>query len=88
VVGKAEEVYALQSGSQKYIRVEGGTDEFYDLAADPRELSNLIDEPLPARDELRGLLDVRLEWLRDHAGEAEKPDPRYVEELRALGYVR
>jgi len=85
---KYDEVYALQRGSQKYIRVEGGPDEFYDLASDPLELRNLIDQPLPARDELRGLLDAKLEWLRGHAGTAQKPNPRYIDELRALGYVR
>jgi choline-sulfatase len=85
---KHDEVYALQKGSQKYIRVEGGPDEFYDLASDPLELRNLIDQPFPARDELRRLLDARIEWLRGHAGTTSEPDPRYIQELRALGYVR
>ena len=85
---KYDEVYALQRGSQKYIRVEGGPDEFYDLASDPLELRNLIDQELPASDELRRLLDAKLEWLRGHAVTSKEPDHRYIKELRALGYVR
>jgi arylsulfatase A-like enzyme len=83
-----DEVYALQAGSRKYIRVEGGRDEFYDLASDPLELRNRIDEPIPERDELRRLLDAKLASRRGSAPSAEPPDARYVEELRALGYVK
>jgi arylsulfatase A-like enzyme len=85
---KYDDMNAIQRGMQKYIRVEGGRDEFYDLASDPHELNNLIDQPLPARDELRDLLDAKLIWLREHAGEANEIEDRYVRELRALGYVR
>ena len=85
---KYEDIRAIQSGSLKYIEVEGGRDELYDLASDPLELNNLIDQKTEARDRLRMLLDTRTEWQRQHAGKAEDLDGRYVEELRALGYVQ
>jgi arylsulfatase A-like enzyme len=85
---KHEEVSAIQRDSLKYVRIEGGRDEFYDLARDPLELRNLIDSPLAERDELRGLLDAKLAWLRANAGTAAEPREQYVEELRALGYVQ
>jgi arylsulfatase A-like enzyme len=83
-----EEIDAIQSGSYKYIRVEGGRDEFYDLATDALELHNIVDQPHPARDELRSLLEVKLTWLNEHAGRAEPIADQHVEELRALGYIQ
>ena len=82
-------VYALQDGRHKFILHEPGTDEFYDLAADPLERTNLgADDPAGAR--LRGELEERLrlfERFAPAAGEEEVPE-EWLEELRDLGYVR
>jgi arylsulfatase A-like enzyme len=82
-----DDLHALQHGAHKYIRVEGGGDEFYDVAADPRELHNRIDEPSVERDALRRLLDSHLEKLPIDSDAVHEPEEQFVEELRALGYV-
>jgi arylsulfatase A-like enzyme len=56
--------FAIQRGSLKYIQYHGVWDieELYDLAKDPDEMQNLIDDPayLPARIELRHRLYAAL----------------------------
>jgi arylsulfatase A-like enzyme len=82
-------VYSLQDRKHKYIHRTHQKDEFYDLVRDPLELHNLIDRP-----------SSRKEWFRESLGsgyarmieqvkemQPEKIDPKYRDELKALGYV-
>jgi len=83
------EIYSLQSAGAKYILHEPGPDEFFDLAADPRELHDL-GEGAPAAAELRATLEQRLAILRGlMRSAAGQPVPEeWMDELRDLGYVR
>lgn len=83
------DVFALQTARYKVIAFSEGEDEIYDLAQDPFELRNLIDDPPPEKDRLfAGLLRrhqaMKEEGERLGAGEI---NPEYLEELRALGYL-
>ncbi|MCP5039543.1 MAG: sulfatase-like hydrolase/transferase, partial [bacterium] len=84
---KYESMHSVQTPTHKYIAIEGGPHEFYDLARDPRELDNLIASDHPARKELRSLLEAYIAKLRSSDREAVTNES-FVEELRALGYVR
>jgi len=83
------EAYALQTRDAKYLLHESGAGEFFDLAADPRELVNLGPRGAAA-EKLRGELERRLEPYRALAParvEASVPE-EWQEELRKLGYAR
>lgn len=81
------ERYSLQSREAKYQWFSEGPDEFYDLASDPYETNNLIDEPSAAKDELaEALRQIVASLDADHSGEIV--DEATLERLRALGYLR
>ncbi len=82
------ETFALQDREWKYIWNTEGGDEFYHLAADPYELSNLLGRGLPAEEEFRSRLDavVRGTVRRRHLEEVV--DPEALERLRSLGYLQ
>ena len=82
-------VLAARGERYKYILHTEGEDEFFDLERDPRELHNLIGEEHPVKDELARWLSEKYQAmienpLTDQVGEV---DPRYVEELKTLGYL-
>ena len=85
---RAEE-FALQTSSAKVILRESGTGEFFDLAADPRELVNLGPGG-PAAEELRAELERRLQPYRalPRKGARAEVSEEVQEELRKLGYAR
>jgi arylsulfatase A-like enzyme len=86
--GGAGSVYALQDARHKLILHEPGDDLFFDLATDPRELSDLGTEHAAAA-ELRAALELRLRAFAALPARAEEPVPEHwLEELRELGYVR
>ena len=82
------EKFALQDLGHKYIHRTDGPDELYDLAADPRELTNLAGGGSEAEERL---LEALREKVRRLALEAkprnETVDAEALEALRALGYV-
>jgi len=83
-----ELLFSLQDERHKLILQEPGADEFYDLGTDPREARNLGGEhPDAAR--LRVELEERLQVFGSFASGAGAAVPEeWLEELRALGYVR
>jgi arylsulfatase A-like enzyme len=83
------EMYALQDGRHKLLRVEPGPDSLFDLRQDPLELHDLGPAAAEAS-ELGRRLDEILRMFSEHALPAPAgPLPQDVlEELRALGYVR
>lgn len=82
----AADEFAVVEGTHKLIvnRLKG--DELYDLAADPREATNLAASD-PAR--VAALKERLLAWLRAHpaAAEGADPDEEKLKDLRSLGYV-
>lgn len=81
---------AVIRGNDKYVLTLPDSEEFFDLAGDPREQRSLAGEP-----------DARLAELRSHLErfEAECPrfavdsvratlDPQMIEKLKSLGYVK
>ena len=83
---------ALRSGNLKYVAVEEGRDEVFDLASDPGEEHDL----LPAKPELaERFAAAREEWTKRRARlpVEEQGDPGEVAEgeiadhLRSLGYI-
>jgi arylsulfatase A-like enzyme len=81
-------VFALQDGRHKLILHEPGESELFDLESDPLEAQNL-GLAHPAAAALKRELDARLHLFDTLASEpgAEMPAD-WLEELRALGYVR
>lgn len=61
-------------------------EELYDLAADPHEVENVVDDPAYAdiRDRMRSVLDDWRERTNDH-GRAEEAESEMVERLRPDG---
>ncbi|MEE8171263.1 MAG: sulfatase [Phycisphaerae bacterium] len=82
------EQHAIMLGSMKYIRSSDGTEEVYDLAADPQERRNLIDENGELAQRGRELLDRRdrlfesVKHLKGRRGQLQ------LKKLEALGYVK
>jgi hypothetical protein len=86
---------AVRSGERKLVRYgspDGIRHELYDLAADPREQTNLFDAAPGAAEPLLSLLEAH-DRERARAGAATAPDafpaldPDREAKLRALGYV-
>ena len=86
----------IRRGSLKVIKIphqDGPIWEGYDLARDPSESVNILeDEPSGALGSLQDELlkwEARMRVLRPKAGEAiEDLDEETLEELRSLGYIR
>lgn len=82
---------AAQDERFKYIFHEDARHEFYDLEQDPFELTNRIDAELPQKERLREwLLRKFAALVEDHRTQGASPkgvDPRFLEDLRALGYL-
>ena len=76
----------LRYGDWKYIRLNEGADELYDLAADPTELSNLLGTRPDISDRLSALLDEAPARHPDQVLEIA-PDTEVRRGLEALGYV-
>ena len=78
---------AIRSDRWKYIQYLERPPELYDLAADPKELVNVIDEHSDASELLRSLADHA--FLQRESGESEEVavDPEDVRKLQALGYM-
>ena len=49
----------LTNSGSKYIEYEGGVREFYDLGADPSELTNIYDPATPPEDLMERLNELR-----------------------------
>ena len=60
---------SVRTGRWQYTEYETGERELYDLDADPFQLSNLLHEPTPEAAAKAQELAVRLEALKDCAGE-------------------
>jgi len=80
--------YALTGRKWKYLLSTQRPDELYDLETDPGELVDVIDEHPDVAAGLRDRVLARL--AASPARERDMPElpPEYVEELRALGYVK
>jgi broad specificity phosphatase PhoE len=82
--------YAWIEKRYKYLHHVKGEDELYDLASDPHETRNLLEEGATEHAQrLRAALEQRVAELRRHevAPVAPELDPQTREELRALGYL-
>jgi arylsulfatase A-like enzyme len=87
-----EKYRGLRSARWKYLKSRDGSEELYDLRADPRETENLASEESPALVELRARLPEILSALRKNEStgpleEIGEVDARVREQLRALGYL-
>ncbi len=79
-------LYAARTLSAKYI--EAPAPEFYDLAADPREINNLWPSRPPAATELAAELErMRSASARPPAGAVRSLDADALAEIVQLGYV-
>jgi arylsulfatase A-like enzyme len=79
---------SLQTLRYKYIWFTEGQDEFYDLINDPYETTNLINEPIPEREDLRLALEQMVEALMTGERAEEIVDEETLRRLRALGYIQ
>lgn len=72
----------------KYLLAGDGTEELYDLEADPLELNNLGNAQLEACSRLRPMLEETLDdYLTDVADAEERLDEETRRALEALGYL-
>jgi arylsulfatase A-like enzyme len=84
----------IRDGRYKYVRTPYlGTEELYDVMGDPREVTNLLDEPSGEILALAADLRARLEsWTDSAAPLTSAFDPSQTEEsirrLRSLGYLQ
>lgn len=86
---KDDMLFAVTDGRWKYIRhlIREAESELYDLARDPRELTNLYRERPPELERLRSDLEARrFEPVRS-LGQG-RMSPGDLERLRSLGYVK
>ena len=83
-------LYGLRTSTAKLVyEPDTATWEYYDLATDPSERTNLADRGSDGFEEHRQmLLDMLTDFGLDQASDTEAPeiDPHTVEMLRALGY--
>ena len=82
------ELYSLQSLKSKFIYHSKHPDEFFDLDADPFEMSNIAGEKSKEREAFKKHL-LQLLQSPARAGERKEVelDPETVKELEALGYM-
>jgi arylsulfatase A-like enzyme len=91
--GRYPEKYrGLRSSHWKYLKTRDGSEELYDLRADPGETENLAREETEALNELRRRLPEILSALRKEPSLAPEKedaamDARVREQLKALGYL-
>jgi arylsulfatase A-like enzyme len=84
----------IREGQYKYVWTPYlGTEELYDVSADPREVVNLLDAPTGEALELAADMRARLEeWTDTAAPLTSSFDPSQTEEsirrLRSLGYLQ
>lgn len=79
-------LFALRRHRDKFI--EAPTPEYYDLAADPGELNNLVAERFVAADELSERLTALISSFPPaDEGTALTPDEETLRKLKALGYL-
>ncbi len=85
-----EALYSLRSERFKLLDSQSKADEFYDLAADPRELENRFEVQPEERAALARELELRLRLFEAYAqgGEEQEIPEEWMGELRDLGYVR
>lgn len=83
------EIYGLQNLNFKYIFHSQGKDEFYDLRFDPFESKNLVDSPSEDKERMEKILRSKYGLLSAQTivGGDSEIDKKYLEELRALGYI-
>lgn len=81
------QLYALRSARWKYLAGDDGTEELYDLAADPGETRNVAGERRETARRMRSILRERLDELPLKVLEPQKLSPAMREELEALGYL-
>ncbi|WP_311172587.1 sulfatase [Halobellus ordinarius] len=82
------QVVAARDGDWKYIDVAGGSEELYDLSADPGEGENLAEEDPEHCDRLRDTIPRHL-FESQPAGrpDAEDVDEDVAQRLEELGYM-
>ncbi len=81
--------HAIRDFPWKYIdSPEVDLRELYDLAADPQELRNLIDDEPERALEMSVLLSDWLEQTERFEVKPEELSPRRIEELKSLGYLQ
>ncbi|MBL8842628.1 MAG: sulfatase-like hydrolase/transferase [Planctomycetes bacterium] len=85
---------AITAGRWKLVRGKGAPTQLYDLQDDPHELTDVAHDHSDVVDRLSKLLEAeiarqkRAAALHQRSGaEAGTPDPKLLEELRALGYT-
>ena len=84
------EVASVRTGGAKLIRnLRTHREEFYDLARDPGERTNLDAVPQPQRDQLRSFLDHwRLTAISNPSNRHADLDEEEKAALRSLGYMQ
>jgi arylsulfatase len=80
--------FAVVERRWKYIHRTVGSDELYDLRADPYETRNLVGRHPELAERMKAALLARARRLSEKAGpDAESVDAETIEQLRALGYA-
>lgn len=82
-------IYALRTRDAKFIHHEHGTDEYYDLASDPLETTNLVDGDGEASAILRLGQDA-VDLYRSSKGKEpvrRRDDEQTTKDLKGLGYT-
>jgi arylsulfatase A-like enzyme len=84
----ARSLRMIRAGDSKYIRASDGSEELYDLAADPGELDDLAPRQPERARAMAARLDSFLDTLQQRSGAAhpEQVERSVIEELRAMGY--
>lgn len=79
----------LRTASHKLIWNENHSFEMYNLAKDPKEMTNLADEQPATQRQLLGLLQKRFEEIADTREHPmfQSQDEETLEKLRSLGYI-